>query len=341
MPPIKSSTIVSSYCHGSTDNPMRQNVTTEFVLRLKREVRGEVKTLEPMSKHTSWRVGGEAELWISPADLDDLVHTMALLDESGVPWTILGKGSNTLVSDNGISGAVIHIESGFTWMHHTAAGSSPDAVSLVVGAGTPIAALLRYATQHGLGGIERLVGIPGTVGGAVRMNAGTHLGEIKDILVSVKLLRSNRTLVEIDATGLGLTYRHSAITPGEIVVEATLALTKTDPEQLRMLLRDTKERRQKSQPLTLPSGGSTFANPPGDKAWRLIDAAGLRGVRIGGAQISELHPNFIVNLGDATANDIDALIQLVQKTVEKRFGVKLRPEICRLGDWEPQETANI
>lgn len=313
-------------------------ITTEWMLRLKREIRGEVKTQEPLTQHTSWRVGGNAAMWISPADVDDLAKAVSLLDTAHIPWMVLGKGSNTLVSDRGYHGAILNLQSGLAWIHHQPVLSAPDRVRVVIGGGTSIAALLRYATQHGLGGTERLVGIPGTVGGAVKMNAGTHLGEIKDILVGVQLLRPGCGLIAVTAAELGLTYRHSALQQGEIVVEATLELTKEDPDVIRALLRDTKGRRQKTQPLTLPSGGSTFANPPGDKAWRLIDAAGLRGVRIGGAQISELHPNFIVNLGDAKASDIEALIQLVQETVEKRFGIKLRPEICRIGEWEDPES---
>jgi UDP-N-acetylmuramate dehydrogenase len=290
-----------------------------------------VRANEPLAPHTSWRVGGPADLWLEPADEGALSEMVLALSEAGVPWCVLGKGSNSLVSDAGVRGAVLNLEAGLGAL--TSQALADGTVRVVCGGGASVASLLRFAAERDLEGVEMLTGVPGSVGGAVRMNAGTHLGECRDSLLSARVMDQRGRVSTRSAAELGFRYRGSNVGPQEIVVEATFSLEPAPPGQVAAVQREVKERRRKSQPLTLPSGGSTFENPPGHKAWQLIDAAGLRGAVEGGAQISPLHPNFIVNLGGATARDIAALIRRAQQEVFRTAGVRLHTEVCWLGDW--------
>jgi UDP-N-acetylmuramate dehydrogenase len=290
-----------------------------------------VREDEPMAAHTSWKVGGPADLWVEPADEADLAGALATFAHHDVRWLVLGKGSNTLFADAGFRGAVVSLEAGLSWIREED-GPSGEA-RLAVGGGTAIAALLRYVDKHELAGLEMLAGIPGTVGGTVRMNGGTHLGELSDALVSVRVVSAAEGARELTAEALGFRYRGCDLAADAVVTEARFRVRPGGAE-VGDVIRRVKERRRDTQPLHLPSGGSTFKNPPGDKAWRLLDAAGLRGKRIGGAELSHVHPNFIVNLGGASAADIAALIRLAQREVSSAFGVALEAEVHWLGDWD-------
>lgn len=314
----------------------RSTVAARVRAAVRGAVRGAVRADELLAPHTSWRVGGPVDLWIEPADLDDLRATLAVLAEHDVPWVLLGKGSNVLAADAGLRGAVINLQGGFADMRHDVDALAPGVHRFVAGGGAPIAGVLHYVVRHQLQGLELWTGIPGTVGGAVFMNAGTHLGETKEAIIDATLMLPDGTVQVWDRDALDLAYRRSALTAGEIVVEATFRVRTAQDSEFARVIQETKARRRETQPVTLPTGGSTFANPPGQQAWRLIDAAGLRGRRIGDAQISELHPNFIVNVGEATAADIHALVQLAMAEVEQRFGVELRPEVVRIGEWEEE-----
>jgi len=241
------------------------------------------------------------------------------------PVFVLGNGSNLLISDHGVRGLVIQLAGGL-------ADASADGSVLTVGAGLKLVVLLATARAAGWPGLECLAGIPGTVGGAVRMNAGTSLGEIQEILVDVQMaLPDGRTVVST-AEELRMSYRTCHLPPGAVVLKARLRSEGDLPTTLSRI-KIHLDHRKRSQPLDLPSGGSTFRNPAGDWAGRLIEAAGLKGHRIGSAQVSERHANFIVNLGDAKAGHVRALIETVQRRVWESSGVRLQREVHYAGDW--------
>jgi len=311
--------------------PTPQGTTLEEAhLALQACMRGEVQLNADLGAQTTWKVGGPADLLLSPADEKDLAAALQVLAEFGVSWVVLGKGSNTLVADAGYRGAVIRLETGFEEIHHQENALGDGRHLLVAGGGASINALLRYVVVHRLAGVEMLTGIPGTVGGTVRMNGGTHLGEFSDALHGVRLMEGDGTVVEHPAERFAFGYRSSAIQSDQIVCEAHIAVKTAVDDSFARTIREVKERRRETQPLTQPSGGSTFANPEGDKAWRLLEAAGLRGEVEGGARYSEVHANFIVNDGEATATDIEALIRRGKERVEGISGIVLREEVCRL-----------
>ena len=288
------------------------------------ELRGEVKRDEPMSQHTALRVGGPADLFIEPADLADLTDALANLAAGGIPYFVVGGGYNLLVRDAGIRGCVISLR-GLDSLKPL-----PGA-RLEVGAGVTNAMLCRIAAESCLSGIEFLCGIPGTFGGAVAMNAGAHGGEIMRRVESLTTLRDGRgTGQKIGDITYG--YRYLKLFPGEIVVCAKLRL---EPEERRLIeerMAGYLSLRGSSQRVSFPSAGSFFKNPPGEQAWRLIDRAGLRGVSVGGAQVSEVHTNFLVNRGGARAVDFLALAALVKLRVQETSGVELEEEVRVIGE---------
>lgn len=299
-------------------------------------LRGVVRRDEPLAAHTSWKTGGPADIWAQPADEAELRDMVRACAAHAVPWMVLGKGSNALVADAGVRGVVFQLDPGLAGIEERV---EADQVVLQVGGGTPIAALLRHAAHGDLVGVEQLTGIPGSLGGTLRMNGGTHLGELADALIDARIMLADGAVVTRSAESLGLRYRQSDLKGAEIVVSARLRTQRDPSAEIARVMREVKERRRATQPLTLPSGGSTFVNPPGDWAWRLVDAAGLRGAKHGGAQVSPVHPNFIVNDGTATSSDIAALIRRAQTEVHRQFGVWLRTEICWIGDW-PESAAS-
>ncbi len=290
--------------------------------KLRQGLRGEIRRQEPLSLHTTWRVGGEADLFVVPADRADLGAALALLAGEGAPWMVIGAGSNLLVRDGGIEGAVIHLGK----LRRLDVGPGAE---VTAEGGLPLMALIRACAERGLAGLEGLAGIPGTVGGGLWMNAGACGQEMADVVSEATL--AGPAGEEIwPAARLGFGYRRSAI--GErVVVEAKLRLTPADPARLQEEIRAKLLRRREAQGVGLPNAGSVFKNPPGEQAWRLIDQAGLRGASVGGARVSEKHANFIVNAGGATAEDILSLMEEVRRKVEAKTGVVLEPEVRIVG----------
>lgn len=281
---------------------------------------------EPMKKHTTFRVGGPAEYYMIPKR-DEIEALIRLCNHYNIPFLIIGNGSNLLVSDRGIRGAVIEI------------GKEMDEIQIEgerigVQAGALLSKTAHRAMKESLTGMEFAAGIPGCVGGAVAMNAGAYGGEIKDILSCVTILTKEGEVKKLSAKELELSYRHSIISAKEyIVLDAEFVLKKGEREQIESRMEELKEKRVEKQPLEYPSAGSTFKRPEGYFAGKLIMDAGLRGFQVGGAAVSEKHCGFVINRGDATAADIYQLIQEVQKEVSRRFGVKLEPEVKMVGDF--------
>lgn len=287
----------------------------------------EVRVREPLSKKTWWRVGGPADVFLEVPDLETLRTVGAVAREAGAPLTVLGNASNLLVSDKGIRGIVVRLGGDLT----RADEESGRRVRL--GGGVKLVGLMKRAEREGWSGLELFAGIPGTVGGAVRMNAGTALGEVSDRLLDVTVLLADGADATLARDELRMAYRHCELPAGAIVVAARLQLTDEDPVAAWKRAAEHLEYRARTQPIDVPTCGSTFRNPPGDRAGRLIESSGLKGLTIGGAQVSPKHANFLVNLGDATASDLRALIERVQAEVLARAGVTLEPEVHLAGEW--------
>jgi UDP-N-acetylmuramate dehydrogenase len=282
---------------------------------------------EPMSRHTTYRVGGPAALFLQVDRLSELTAVLAVLAEHEVTWVVVGKGSNLLVSDAGYEGAVLVL--GTEFKRH-----SRDGGLLKTGAGTALAVLVQDAFHLGMAGLEWAVGIPGTVGGALAMNAGTREGSIGETVESVTLLVPGEGLHLVKGRDIGWGYRTSGLAGRGIIVEAALAVQEDDPARVRAWMERILRERKATQPLGLPSAGSVFRNPPDSSAGRLIESAGCKGARCGGAEVSSVHANFIVNTGGATAEDIARLVRKVQMTVKDIHDVDLRPEIRFLGRFD-------
>jgi UDP-N-acetylmuramate dehydrogenase len=284
---------------------------------------GELRREEPMARHTSWRVGGPAELFFRPASIEDLAATLAATPaEMPVFWC--GLGSNLLVREGGIRGLVVNTTGLFNEVRRT------DGGQLEAGAGVPCTVLARHCVRHQLGPAEFFAGIPGTIGGALAMNAGAYGGETWDFVESVTTIDRRGELHRRTPEDFRVGYRSVTGPAAEWFVTALFAF-RPDPEASRERMAALMARRKESQPLGLPSCGSVFRNPEGDHAARLIEAAGLKGHSIGGAQVSPKHANFIINTGTATPADIEALIELVAQRVAERHGVQLQHEVRIVG----------
>lgn len=294
---------------------------------LRSRLRGEVRRREPMARHTTYRIGGPAELFITCETVTDLIETVRSCDAEGVQRIAVGKGSNLLVADDGYPGAVITL--GDEFKAHRVQGAEIEA-----GAACILAFVVRDAYSRGLGGMEFAVGIPGTVGGAIAMNAGTGADWIGAVAGSVTVYLPDTGLERLRADELDWQYRSSGLRAEVIVVETTLRLHEAERQTIRATMDASLERRKRTQPIGVPSAGSVFRNPPGDSAGRLIESAGLKGTRLGGARISEVHANFIVNEGGATAADVLGLVRKAQMTVRDTHGIQLTPEIKLLGTFE-------
>jgi UDP-N-acetylmuramate dehydrogenase len=315
-----------------------------------------VRRDEPLAPHTTMRVGGPADLLAVAGTVAELAALVTAARSLGIPFAILGRGSNLVVADRGIRGLTILCR---------AEGHRFDGERLIAEAGLPLARAATLAQRAGLSGLEFGLAIPGTVGGAVWANAGAHGSDVAAVLESVRLLNSDSHEVEVAAAELGLTYRDSrlkhqtpakapaaggpapaaetsaatlAVAAGDLVLAATFRLASADPEVLKSRLDEIRVWRREHQPLELPSAGSFFRNPPGDSAGRLIDAAGLKGLRVGGASVSTRHANFVVNDRSATAAEIRLLGERVRAEVSTRFGVDLVYEVQFIGDWGEPET---
>lgn len=289
-------------------------------------IAGDLRRDEPMARHTSFRIGGAAALFLVCDSVPDLSVATSVLAEHEVEWTVVGKGTNLLVSDEGYEGAVMVL--GREFRNRSVEGDRMEA-----GAGCVLAALVQHAYSKGIGGFEFAVGIPGTLGGALVMNAGTREDWIGSRTESVTVFVPGTGLERLRGTDIAWGYRRTDLRDKGIVVEAQLRAVPGDVTDIRRLMESGFRRRKQSQPLGKPNAGSVFANPPGESSGRLIEEAGLKGVRIGGARVSEVHANFIVNEGSATARDVLELMHLVRDTVRETSGIELQPEIRFLGSF--------
>jgi len=286
-------------------------------------VRGRLTPDANIARTTWFRVGGAAEVLFEPADRDDLAAFLAARP-GDVAVTVIGVGSNLLIRDGGIPGVTIRLGRAFADIR--IAGNRVTA-----GAGAVDINVARAARDAGLGGLEFLSGIPGTVGGAVRMNAGAYGGEVADVLVEAEAIDGTGAVQRVAAAALGFAYRHCAAPEDWIFTEALFDGRPDEPAAIAARMADIAEARGDSQPIRTRTGGSTFKNPPDAKAWELIDAAGCRGLTVGGARVSDVHCNFLINTGNATAADLEALGETVRRRVAERCGVTLEWEIRRIG----------
>jgi UDP-N-acetylmuramate dehydrogenase len=289
-----------------------------------RELRGEAKLDEPLSAHTALRVGGPADLFIEPDDLKDLKRALENLVAAGIDYFVVGGGYNLLVRDGGFRGCAVSLKRLDTLK------PLPQAL-LEVGAGVNNAMLCRVAAEHGLSGVEFLCGIPGTFGGALAMNAGAHGGETLPRVENLVTVRGGEILTRKGAE-LEFGYRYLTLYPGEIVVSSCLRLEEAERSEIEARMAGYQAQRGGSQRVAFPSAGSFFKNPEGQQAWRLIDQAGLRGAQVGGAQVSEVHTNFLVNRGGASATDFLTLAAKVKQRVLEVTGVQLEEEVRVVGE---------
>ncbi len=288
--------------------------------------RGRLTADAPLGAQTWFATGGPAEVLFRPADVEDLATFLADLP-SEVPVTVLGVGSNVIVRDGGIRGVVVRLLRGFT-------GIVVEGHEVVAGAGAPDLNVALTAREHSLAGLEFLSGIPGTIGGAFPTNAGAYGRELVEVLISAEAVDRAGRIFTVTPSELGLSYRHSDAPADWIFTSARLRAAPGEQLEIARRIAEIDAARAESQPRSR-TGGSTFANPPGHKAWQLIDQAGCRGLRVGGAQVSEKHTNFLINTGAATATDIEKLGEEVRRRVFDKSAVQLQWEIRRLGEWAP------
>jgi UDP-N-acetylmuramate dehydrogenase len=291
----------------------------------------------PMKHYTSLQVGGPADLLLMPADVDEVRAIVDCALAHGVPVTWLGNGSNLIVRARGIRGIVVSLRHAFNHVSALAPVPTParrcgDAVHVRVGSGVPLTRVLHLAICEGLKGLAFAVGIPGTLGGAIVMNAGTEVGAVWDVVEYVKLLLPHGEIVDVGPEEVTVGYRYAALPAHSVVLEATLRAERGDPQEVRQEVRQLYRHRRQSQPLSHPNAGSIFKNPPGAQAGRLIDQLGLKGYQIGGAQISLKHANFIINRGQASVDDVLALIESVKRHVLAQTGILLEEEVCIVGE---------
>ena len=291
---------------------------------LQPEVRGKLKADAPLAPLVWFKSGGTAQWLFEPADEADLVAFLKQLDP-GTPVMALGLGSNMIVRDGGVPGVVIRLGKAFARIERL------DEATLQCGGGASGILVSSTARDAGIAGLEFLRGIPGTVGGFVRMNGGAYGREVCDILISCRVALRDGTIEEWPAERLGYTYRHSELPEGAVVLSALFRGTPGRPDAIGAEMDAIARAREESQPLRSRTGGSTFKNPPGHKAWALIDAAGCRGMILGGAQVSEKHCNFLLNTGTATSSDIEALGEEVRRRVKAKTNIMLEWEIQRVG----------
>lgn len=289
---------------------------------------GEMIEDEPMYKHTTYKVGGPARIYLKVKDVDSLIKTIKYCGKHRVKYLVIGRGSNLLFSDREYEGLIISLNECFNEI-------KVNGSTMIAQAGVPMISLSYQAAKIGLSGFEFMGGIPGSIGGGIYMNAGAYKYDLASVVKTVTLLNEKREVVTFNNEQMDFSYRHSICQDNRklIVLEVTFELTAKSPDEIKAVLDKRKERRMSSQPWNMPSAGSVFRNPQDKPAWQYIDECGLRGYEIGGAQVSPKHSNFIVNNGYASAKDIYDLIMLVQEKVNEKFGVKLRREVGLI-NWE-------
>jgi UDP-N-acetylmuramate dehydrogenase len=302
------------------------DVTCRLTRRLRRIPGLELKEDEPLSRHTSFGIGGPADLLLIPSSPEALRAALTAVRAVGIDPLVLGNGTNLIVRDGGIRGVVIRVAGEMSAVEF-------DGTTVTVEAGASLAAACLQCAHRGLSGLEFAAGIPGTVGGALIMNAGAYGGEIGDITEWVEVASPEGTIERIGSSDLSFGYRRSVLREhGHIVVRASLRLSAGNPSEIHASMCDTMETRCSRQPVSSPSAGSIFKRPEGDYAGRLLEAAGAKGMRVGRAAVSTKHANFVVNLGGATASDVIGLIEKARQVVHDRFGVLLEPEVCVVGE---------
>ena len=297
--------------------------------------KGRILWDSPMAQFSTLKVGGPAEAIVSVTNEDELKTLIRWLKKNDVGWWVVGRGSNILVPDRGLAGVIILLEGEFSTIEKVLAPTltpQEKKVFIRAGGGCLLTKLVRYCTSQGLSGLEFGVGIPGSVGGAIVMNAGAWGHEIGSRVDAVVLMDSNGEIMSVPGKNLGFSYRKWAMPQNTVLLSAIFSLIPGRKDDIKATCKKYQELRIKNQPVAEPSAGSFFKNPPADSAGRLIEEAGLKGCSIGGAKVSEKHANFIVNTGEASAADILNLMQVVQQEVYKRFGIKLEPEVHILGD---------
>ena len=283
---------------------------------------------EPMKLHTTFRVGGPAALYIELESEQEFRDILTLLDTEEEDYFTVGNGSNLLISDTGYDGIILHPSKEFSDIR-------VEGERLICEAGATLAAIARVALEHELTGFEFAAGIPGSLGGAIVMNAGAYDGEMKQVVESVRLITPKGEIVTKSCEEMDFSYRHSILKEESyIVLSVTIKLAKGDKEQIKARMDELAAKRREKQPLEYPSAGSTFKRPEGYFAAKLIQDAGLRGFQVGGAQVSEKHCGFVINKENATAQDVCELMKKVQEQVQEKFGVTLEPEVIRLGDFD-------
>ncbi|WP_248926601.1 UDP-N-acetylmuramate dehydrogenase [Paenibacillus hamazuiensis] len=287
---------------------------------------GDVRFNEPLAPYTTWKIGGPADILLTPRSKDQLIRAVRFLHDRGIPWTVIGRGSNMLVTDKGIRGVVIKLGDTLETVRF-------EGTLAIAGGAYSFIKLSVMAGKEGLTGLEFASGIPGTVGGAVYMNAGAHGSDVSRILKQAEVLWETGELATLQRDELQYAYRHSLLqTKPGIVTEAVFQLEYGERNEIAAEMAANKERRLRTQPYTLACAGSVFRNPPGHHAARLIEDAGLKGLRSGGAEVSTLHANFIVNTGEATAEDVVTLIEKVKAKVLEKYGIELHPEVLVVGE---------
>ena len=292
-----------------------------------------VKTGEPLARYTSMKVGGPADYFVEVENEAALAELLRLLNRHQENFWLLGNGSNVLISDRGVRGAILRLGGEFKKTRWDEA----DTATVTTGAAVSIGQLARDAARRGYAGLEFAEGIPGSVGGALYMNAGAYGSELEQLVNRVELMKPGGEPLCLTRAEMTFSYRDSHLPFGAVVMRVRMRLRKEEPAQVSARLREFARKRKASQPSGSPNSGSMFRNPPGDYAGRLIDAAGLKGTRAGACQISERHGNFIVNQGGAKAVEVRELMELAKREVQKKFGIGLVPEVKLLGDWKSQE----
>ena len=283
---------------------------------------------EPMKKHTTFRIGGPADVLVKPATITEIEQVLQCCEEQAVPYYVVGNGSNLLVGDEGIRGVVLQLGNDFSEVEVC------EDDTIWVQAGCRLSKVANLAAEHALTGMEFAAGIPGTIGGAVMMNAGAYGGEMKDIIVCVTLLTPDREVLILPQDQMEFGYRESIVSKENyIVLEAKLRLQKGEPEAIEAKMKEYSEARRSKQPLEYPSAGSTFKRPEGYYAGKLIMDAGLAGYRVGDAQVSEKHCGFVINCGQATAKDVTAVMNDVIHRVAEAYQVELEPEVRKIGEF--------
>ena len=304
-------------------------------VQLAQELRGLIKGIvradEPMAKHTSFVVGGPADIYAEPADIEDISTLLNQANRLGLPWAAIGDGQNLLVADRGIRGFVIRLGKPMSYIR-------VDGVRVVAGAGAKLTKAMDAAVRHSLAGLEGCTGVPGTVGGAIVMNAGTRYGYVGDVTKSVTIVEGDGSVRVLTPDEVEFGYRSSGLQGKRLIVaEAEFELRPGDKEELVSIVERLRRRRTMTQPSAVKSAGCVFRNPGEEHASQLIDEAGAKGLRIGDAEVSDKHANYLINTGNATAEQIRALGERVRQMVRDRFGILLEYEVKMIGDWQDSE----